>query len=181
MPSLKRLSPSTSVDSAGGTRRRLNVATTAAGSVAETIAPTMNARSRRRPVARFRTIATIPAEITTPGIASSARPREPATELGEPKPVAGLEHEPGQEHEQDDVGRDGRLGIPAAPAAMPTASPAIDQRDGVGQSQRARDDRHERGQAEKADQQLDRVRELRLVHQTVTGMEPRVTRRLGSV
>ena len=64
---------------------------------------------------------------------------------------------------------------------MPTASPAIDQGDGVGQSQRARDDRHERGQAEKADQQLDRVRELRLVHQTVTGMEPRVTRRLGSV
>ena len=51
VPSLRRLSPSTIVASDRLTDRRLNVATTAAGSVAETIAPTMKARSARRPVA----------------------------------------------------------------------------------------------------------------------------------
>ena len=181
VPSLRRLSPSTNVDSAGGTRRRLNVATTAAGSVAETIAPTMNARSSRSPVARFRTIATIPAEITTPGIARSARPRNHRRSSANPKPIAGLEHEPGQEHEQDDVGRDGQARDPGRAGGDADREPGDHQGDGVGQSQRARDDRHERGQTQKADQQLDRVRDLRLVHQTVTGMGPRVTRRLGSV
>jgi hypothetical protein len=47
VPSLRRLSPSTIVESERDTARRLKVATTAAGSVAETIAPTMNARSSR--------------------------------------------------------------------------------------------------------------------------------------
>ena len=74
VPSLRRLSPSTIVDRAGGTRRRLNVATTAAGSVAETMAPTMNESPMGSPVASVSTTATMAAEIRTPGIARSTRP-----------------------------------------------------------------------------------------------------------
>ena len=59
--------------SASGTGRRLNVATTAAGSVAETIAPTMNARSKRSPVATVRTTATTAAEMRTPGTANRSK------------------------------------------------------------------------------------------------------------
>ena len=45
-----------------------------------------------------------------------------------------------------------------------------------GKPQRSRDDRDERGQAEQADQQLDRVRDRRLVHQAVTGIGGSLTR-----
>ena len=74
VPSLNRLSPSTIVASARDARSGLNVATTAAGSVADTIAPTRNARSGRSPVMRFSTIATTAAETSTPGTASSSNP-----------------------------------------------------------------------------------------------------------
>ena len=177
MPSLRRLSPSTSVDSAGGTRSRLKVATTAAGSVAETIAPTMNARSSRRPVPTFRTSATIRRRDQDAGDGQQGEAAEPAPELGEAEAIGRLEDEAGQEHEQDEVGRHverrvaGRLGDDA------DDEPRDDQGDRVRQPEGSGDDRDERGQAEQADQQLDRVRDRRFVHQTVTGNGPSVTRR----
>ena len=74
VPSLRRLSPSTIVASDRLTARRLNVATTAAGSVAETIAPTMNARSSAQAGRQMQDHATMPAEISTPGTARSSSP-----------------------------------------------------------------------------------------------------------
>ena len=73
-----------------------------------------------------------------------------------------------------------RGGYPAASATMPTIEPGDDQGDRVRQPERSGDDRDERGQAEQADQQLDRVRDRRFVHQTVTGNGPSVTRRRAS-
>ena len=131
VPSLSRLSPSTIVDSAGGTRSRLNVATTAAGSVADTIAPTMNARSSGRPVARLSTTATMAAEMTTPGTASRARPAEPAPELGDPQPVGGLEHEAGQQDEEDEVRRDVDRREPGCTRDKADEQSRDDERDGV--------------------------------------------------
>ena len=59
VPSLKRLSASTSVVSRRGARRRLKTAMTAAGSVAASIVPTRNARANGSPVATFSASATV--------------------------------------------------------------------------------------------------------------------------
>ena len=136
----------------------------------------MNARSSRRPVARFRTIATIPAEITTPGIASSAEAAEPAPELGEPEAdSAASKTSPGRRTEQDDVGRDvDGSGCRPPRRRCPTTSPATTKGDGVRQSQRPGDDRDERGQAEQADQQLDRVRIAARPSDGHAAVEPRL-------
>jgi hypothetical protein len=106
VPSLRRLSPSTSVDSAGGTRTRLNVATTAAGSgrgdhrtddecqvEAEAGRGVQHDRDDRR-------------RDHHPGNGEERKTAEPASQLGRSDPVGGFEHEPGEEHEKHDVGRD---------------------------------------------------------------------------
>ena len=69
VPSFRRLSASTTVASRRGERSCLNVAMTAAGSVAETIAPTTNALAHGIPVAVDRRSATMAAVTTTPGTA----------------------------------------------------------------------------------------------------------------
>ena len=73
VPSLNRLSASTRVASRVGAPRRLKVAMTETGSVAETIAPTMKANEGGNP-ASVRITATTPAETRTPGIARMATP-----------------------------------------------------------------------------------------------------------
>ncbi len=74
VPSLNRLSPSTRVPSDFGVPRRLNVAMTATGSVAETIAPTTKASSSRSPVTRWSAPAMIAVVTSTPGMARNAIP-----------------------------------------------------------------------------------------------------------
>ena len=69
VPSLSRLSASTTVDRRAGARSRLNSATTATGSVADSIAPRMKASPRSRPVIVDTTTATIAAVMITPGAA----------------------------------------------------------------------------------------------------------------
>src|SRR5262245_2029512 len=69
VPSLSRLSASTTVERSLGARSRLNRATTATGSVADSIAPRMNASPRSSPVAAETTRATTAAVIRTPGAA----------------------------------------------------------------------------------------------------------------
>ena len=71
VPSLSKLSPSTSVRSPPGTSSRRIVATTAIGSVAAVIAPTTNARPNGSPMPRYRATATTTADATTPGMASA--------------------------------------------------------------------------------------------------------------
>ena len=74
VPSLKRLSASTSVASRRGESSPLKVAMTATGSVAASIAPTMNACAGGNPAPRFKTSATSAALTRTPGPASSETP-----------------------------------------------------------------------------------------------------------
>src|SRR6478752_725369 len=72
VPSLSRLSASTSVASRFGAPTRLNSDTTATGSVAEMIAPSTNASGVSRSVKSGTTTATTTAVIRTPGAASTA-------------------------------------------------------------------------------------------------------------
>ena len=72
VPSLSRLSASTTVDSRAGACSRLNSETTATGSVADRIAPRMNATPRSRPVSVDTTTATTAAVMITPGAARNA-------------------------------------------------------------------------------------------------------------
>src|SRR5215210_2403884 len=74
VPSLRRLSASTNVARRRGARNRLKLAMTAAGSVADTIAPTTKPAAGGTPAATDRTTATPTATTTTPGPASSATP-----------------------------------------------------------------------------------------------------------
>ena len=106
VPSLNRLSPSTSVARRRGAPRFRKVAMTATGSVAATIAPTTMPSSNGRPVARFSTTATIAAETRTPGRREQDHPAERLAQLGELEAERRLEHETGHEHEQDELGRD---------------------------------------------------------------------------
>ena len=75
VPSLNRLSASTSVARRPGACRWRNVAMTATGSVADTIAPTRNAEPSGTAANAASTTATTPAEIRTPGTARSTAPR----------------------------------------------------------------------------------------------------------
>ena len=106
MPSLSRLSPSTIVASDRSVLRRLNVATTAAGSVAETIAPTTKASSNGRPVASAQDDGDDHGRDQDAGDREHQQPAEPATELADPQPIAGLEDEARQQHDEHEVGRD---------------------------------------------------------------------------
>ena len=93
---------------------------------------------------------------------------KPAPKLADPEAVRRLEHETRQEDEKDDLRGDvdGRVTDGVRPD--PDEEAGDDQCDRVGEPQRSRDDRDEGGQAEQADQQLDCVRDRRLVHQAVT-------------
>ena len=95
---------------------------------------------------------------------------EPAPKLADPEAVRRLEHEPRQEDEKDDLGGDVDGRVPDGVRADPDEEAGDDQGHRIGESQRSSDDRDERRQAEQADQQLDRVRDRRLVHQAVTGI-----------
>ena len=74
VPSLKTLSASINVARRLGVRNLLNVAMTAAGSVAESIAPTTNACGSGIPAPSARAAAINAAVINTPGPASNATP-----------------------------------------------------------------------------------------------------------
>ena len=106
VPSLSRLSASTAVASRSGACSRLNVAITAAGSVAATIAPTMNAEVKPRPVVAWRTSPTTKATISTAGDGQEQDADEGRTELGQVDPEGRLEDQAGQEHGQHQVRRD---------------------------------------------------------------------------
>src|SRR5450759_777439 len=81
VPSLRRLSPSTSVRSRSGAASRRKVATTAAGAVAQTMAPTSRPDPSEIPVPRWTTTATTSAVRITPGTASTTT-RETAHRKG---------------------------------------------------------------------------------------------------
>ena len=118
VPSLNRLSASTSVASRAGAPRRRNVAMTATGSVAETMAPTMNASGRLQPGRRQDDDATTPADTSTPGAARTPTTDEGLPQLRDVEPVRRLEHEPGHEDDEDELGRDLDRG-PWTRTAMP--------------------------------------------------------------
>ena len=107
------------------------------------------------------------------------QPAEPPAQLDEMQPVCGLEHEPRQEHDQDQLGRDLDRRIAGDARADADDETGDDQRDRVGQAERPGDDRHEDRQGQEADQQLDRVRDLLAGHQGVTRIGGSSPGRLG--
>ena len=104
VPSLNRLSASTSVASRFGAPRLLKVAMTDTGSVADTMAPTMNASDRSSPVAASAK-ATTAADTRTPGMARIATPRKVRAKLREVEAIGRLEHEARHEDDQDELRR----------------------------------------------------------------------------
>ena len=167
VPSFRRLSPSTMVASSSGTRTRLNVATTAAGSVADSIAPTMNARSSRSPVARWRTRATTAAETTTPGTARRASPPDQRRSSADPDPIGSFEDEAGKEDEKDEIRRNRDRRNSGGTRADPDEQPRDDQGDGVRKPERSGDDGDDHRKQQQADEELDR-RSDRLVQHSMS-------------
>ncbi len=88
----------------------------------------------------------------------------PPPELGDAEPVAGLEDQAGQEHDEHEirVDDDRRHAREAGHGADEQARD--DESDGVRDAKRARHDRHDRGEDEQADEQLDGVRKRLVVH-----------------
>ena len=107
------------------------------------------------------------------------QPAEPPAQLDEVQPVCGLEHEPRQEHDQDQLGGDLDRWIAGDARADADDETGDDQRDRVGQAKRPGDDRHEDRKGQEADEQLDRVRDLLAGYQGVTRIGGSSPGRLG--
>ena len=150
VPSLNRLSASTSVASRAGAPRVRNVAMTETGSVAETMAPTMNASDGCSPVA-VRTSGDDAGRNEDARDGQDRRPDEGLPELGDVEPVRRLEHEPGHEDDEHELGRDREMGRRPDPG---DDQPEQDERDAVRQAGAAGQEGDERGRRDEGDEQL---------------------------
>ena len=155
VPSLSRLSPSTSVSRRGGVGSRWKVETTAAGSVAATIAPTTKPSWIGSPVPIHEE------RSNDRGRDQHARRREQrdaaerVAQLVELDPVGGLEHEPGQKEDQQQLRRDDRIEVRQHCADHEATD---DERDRVRDrrvSPAAQRDADQRRETQQGDEELD--------------------------
>ena len=172
VPSLRRLSPSTTVASAGGTLRRLKV---------DDDRDRVGGRDHRpdderevEPQSRRQ----VEEHGDDRGRDHDPRHRQQGQATGRPsqmadlEPVGGLEHEAREQDRKDDLGRDlGRLGDPDQRRAETGQETHEDERDRVGQPDRTSDDRHDGGDPEQRHEQPDRAEDRGPVH------DPKTTRR----
>ena len=161
MPSLNRLSASISVTSRGGALSWRIVATTATGSVAETMAPTMNASTS----GQARGI--VEDDGDDGGADDHARDRqqrhaaERSPELDRVESIGRLEDEAGEQDGHRDGGRDVEV---ATRRERRDDQPDHDHRHRVLQAKPARDERDQRHRDEHGDQDQQRDGRLRTDH-----------------
>ena len=164
MPSLNRLSASIRVTSRGGAWSWRMVATTATGSVAETIAPTMNASTERHSGSVVEDHGHDGSDHDHAGDGQERDAAERAPQLHGIEPIGCFEDEPGQQ----DGHREGRRHVQvAAPREGRHHQPDDDHRDRVLHAKPARHERDQRHRDQHGHQDQQRDGCLRTDHRVM--------------